>query len=93
LTIILKKRYGFFVALNPITLTNAPLGRKLQVLSLDHADQRIRLILLQMGLGEGEFLEKVHVAPLQDPFSIRIGNQLFTLRREVGDHVMVGVLP
>lgn len=75
-----------------VSLSKAPLGQKLLVKSLGHSDPHIRLVLIQMGLGEGEILEKVHVAPLHDPFSIRIGSQMFTLRNEIGNEVIVEVL-
>ena len=93
MTIVLKKRYASSVTTPPISLSNAPFRRSLRVLSFQGADPQVRLFLMQIGLGEGEVLEKIRVAPLNDPFSVRIGNQMFSLRREVGDHVFVEVLP
>jgi Fe2+ transport system protein FeoA len=50
---------------------------------LSNLAEEARLVLLQLGIEPGEALEKMHVAPLGDPFTVRIGEQLFTLRKEV----------
>ncbi len=75
-----------------VSLTEAPFRCPLKVLALNAKDPHVRLVLLQMGLGEGEILEKIRSAPLKDPFSVKIGTHLFSLRREIGDQVQVEVI-
>ena len=76
-----------------LSLSEAPFRRPLKVTALNANDAHVRLVLLQMGLGEGEILEKIRTAPLKDPFSVKIGTHMFSLRREIGDQVLVEVLP
>ncbi len=66
-----------------MTLLEAPFRSQLRVLSLTGLSEEARMVLLQLGVEPGEALEKMHVAPLGDPLTIRIGEQLFTLRKEV----------
>ena len=66
-----------------MTLWDAPFRSPLRVLDLAALKEEVRLVLLQLGIDQGETIEKVHAAPLGDPVSLRIGEQLFTLRSEV----------
>ncbi len=75
-----------------MTLSSAPFRQRLRIQSLSALSPDHRLVLVQMGLGEGDELEKLQVAPLGDPVSLRIGTQVFTLRREVTDQVAVEVV-
>ncbi len=49
-------------------------------------------MLAQLGLDSGETVEKVHIAPLRDPVSLRIGEQLFTLRADMCRRIQVEAL-
>lgn len=66
-----------------MTLWDAPFRKPLRVLDLSAFGDDVRLVLSQLGIDAGETIEKVHAAPLRDPVSLRIGEQLFTLRSEV----------
>lgn len=69
-----------------MNLWEAPFRRKLRILDLsgfDAAEDEIRLVLNQLGVDDGEVVEKLHRAPLGDPVSLRIGEQVFTLRADV----------
>lgn len=54
-------------------------------------DEEVRLVLIQLGLDEGEVVEKIHVAPLGDPISFRIGQHLFSLRSDVCRKIFVEI--
>lgn len=73
----------------PLSLWDAPFRRPLRVLELTGFADEVRLVLLQLGLDAGETIEKVHAAPLGEPVSLRIGEQLFTLRQEVCRKILV----
>lgn len=66
-----------------VTLWTAPFKKPLRVLGLSGFAEDVRNVLVQLGVDTGETIEKVHAAPLKDPVSLRIGDQLFTLRSEV----------
>jgi Fe2+ transport system protein FeoA len=66
-----------------VTLWTAPFKKQLRVLDLSGFGEEVRSVLVQLGVDTGETIEKVHQAPLRDPVSLRIGEQLFTLRSEV----------
>jgi Fe2+ transport system protein FeoA len=53
------------------------------VSALSRLGEDVRLVLIQLGIDHDEWIEKVHTAPLGDPVSVRIGQHLFTLRKEV----------
>lgn len=72
-----------------MTLWDAPFRRPLRVLELRGFGEEVRLVLLQLGIDSGETIEKVHSAPLGEPVSLRIGEQLFTLRRDVCRQILV----
>jgi Fe2+ transport system protein FeoA len=69
-----------------VNLWEAPFRRPLRILDLagfGASEEEVRLVLTQLGVDEGETIEKLHAAPLFDPVSLRIGEQVFTLRGEV----------
>jgi Fe2+ transport system protein FeoA len=69
-----------------VNLWEAPFRRPLRILDLSglgKADCELRLVLTQLGIDKGEMIEKLHAAPLRDPVSLRIGEQVFTLRSEI----------
>lgn len=72
-----------------MTLWDAPFRMPLRVLDLAGLKEEVRLVLLQLGIDQGETIEKVHAAPLGDPVSLRIGEQLFTLRSDVCRKIQV----
>jgi Fe2+ transport system protein FeoA len=75
-----------------VTLWDAPFRQKLRILSLagfGAADDEIRLVLTQLGVDAGETIEKVHAAPLRDPVSLLIGEQVFSLRKELCRNIIV----
>ena len=81
MTIILKKDTPTVeVTLN---LWEAPFRRPLRIRDLSKIAEEVRVVLAQLGLDHDEVIEKMHVAPLRDPVSLKIGEHLFTLRAEV----------
>jgi len=66
-----------------VNLWDAPFRKPLRVLELSGFGDEVLLVLVQLGIDVGETIEKVHAAPLRDPVSLRIGDQLFTLRSEI----------
>lgn len=66
-----------------MNLWDAPFRKPLRVLELSGFGDEVLLVLVQLGIDVGETIEKVHAAPLRDPVSLRIGDQLFTLRSEI----------
>lgn len=75
-----------------MTLWDAPFRRKLRILSLagfGPTDDEIRLVLTQLGVDVGETIQKVHAAPLGDPVSLLIGEQVFSLRKELCRNILV----
>jgi Fe2+ transport system protein FeoA len=66
-----------------VTLWEAPFLMPLRVVDLAGLAPEVRLVLIQLGLDPGESVEKRHAAPLGDPITLRIGSQLFTLRKEI----------
>ncbi|MGE3262661.1 MAG: ferrous iron transport protein A [Bacteriovoracia bacterium] len=66
-----------------MNLFEAPFRQPLRVSALASLSEEVRLVLIQLGVDKDEWIEKVHVAPLGDPVSLRIGQQLFTLRKEI----------
>lgn len=75
-----------------MNLWEAPFGRPLRVKEITGLSEEVRLVLNQLGLDQGEAVEKKHLAPLGDPVSLLIGSQLFSLRAEVCRHIQVQVL-
>ena len=72
-----------------MNLWDAPFRKPLRVLSLSAFGEEIRLVLVQLGIDPGEVIEKIHSAPLKDPVSLRIGEQVFTLRSETCRNILV----
>lgn len=72
-----------------MNLWDAPFKTPLKVLSIDDVTEEVRLVLIQLGLDQGEEIEKLHVAPLGDPLSFRVGEHVFTLRKELARKVRV----
>ncbi len=72
-----------------MNLWDAPFSTRLEVLSYSDLPDDARQVLSHLGLDIGETIEKVHKAPLGDPLSVRIGEQLFTLRSEVCRKIQV----
>lgn len=66
-----------------VTLLEAPFRQPLRVRALSGLSDEVRLVLVQLGVDQDEVIEKMHTAPLGDPISLRIGQQLFTLRKEI----------
>jgi Fe2+ transport system protein FeoA len=75
-----------------LTLWDAPFRKPLRILTLSGFGGEVRLVLAQLGLDAGETVEKMHSAPLKDPVSLRIGEQLFALRAEVCRKIQVEAL-
>lgn len=78
-----------------MSLWEAPFRRSLRILDLSGfgaAEDELRLVLTQLGVDVGEVIEKLHSAPLRDPVSLRIGEQVFTLRGEVCRKILVEAL-
>lgn len=72
-----------------VTLWDAPFQKVLRVRNLEGLTPEVRLVLTQLGLDPGETVEKRHSAPLGDPITIRIGAQLFTLRKDICRRIQV----
>ena len=75
-----------------MNLWEAPFRQRLRILDLSGfgaAEDEIRLVLTQLGVDTGETIEKLHSAPLRDPISLRIGEQVFTLRTELCRKIQV----
>jgi Fe2+ transport system protein FeoA len=75
-----------------VNLLEAPFRKRLRVVDLSAVggvEDEVRLVLAQLGVDEGELLEKLHDAPLKDPISLRIGEQVFTLRAELCRKIQV----
>jgi Fe2+ transport system protein FeoA len=75
-----------------MTLLEAPFRKKLLVRDMPGLPEEVRLVLVQLGLDRGETIEKIRLAPLGDPVSLQIGQQLFTLRKEICVQILVDVL-
>lgn len=75
-----------------MTLWDAPFSRPLRIVDLSGLPEEARRVLSQLGLDDGEMVEKRHVAPLGDPISVLIGSQSFTLRSEICQKVGVEAL-
>lgn len=75
-----------------VTLWDAPFRRPLRIVDLSGLGGEVLQVLIQLGLDSGETIEKVHRAPLRDPISFRVGEQLFTLRSEVCRKIQVEAL-
>lgn len=73
-----------------MNLWDAPFKISLEVKGFENITEEVRLVLVQLGLDSGEQVEKIHVAPLGDPVSLRIGNQVFTLRSDICKKIQVG---
>lgn len=85
-----QKRYSLGV-----NLWDAPFRKRLRIESLrgfGANEDEIRLVLTQLGIDVGEMIEKLHDAPLRDPVSLRIGEQVFTLRAELCRKISVEAL-
>lgn len=72
-----------------MNLWDAPFRTPLKIVSVDGLNEEVKLVLVQLGIEPGEPIEKIQVAPLGDPLSLRIGEQLFTLRRELCRKIQV----
>lgn len=72
-----------------MNLWDAPFRTPLKILTVDGLNEEVKLVLTQLGIEPGEAIEKMQVAPLGDPLSVRIGEQLFTLRRELCRQILV----
>ncbi len=72
-----------------MNLLEAPFLKNLRVLSLDRIPEESRIILEQMGIFFGEEIEKLHIAPLGDPVAVRIGEQAFSLRKNICENLLV----
>ncbi|RZA08778.1 MAG: ferrous iron transport protein A [Proteobacteria bacterium] len=72
-----------------VTLWEAPFAKNLRVRNLDGLAPEVRVVLTQLGLDHGETVEKRHAAPLGDPITLRIGSQLFTLRKNICQFIEV----
>ena len=69
-----------------MNLWDAPFRKPLRILDLSGfgpSELEARLVLTQLGVDAGETIEKLHAAPLRDPVSLRIGQQVFSLRADV----------
>jgi Fe2+ transport system protein FeoA len=77
---------GYFLGVN---LWEAPFHQPLKILAIENVSEELKLVLMQLGIDIGEPLEKMHVAPLGDPLSFRVGEQLFTLRKEICRKILV----
>lgn len=65
-----------------MNLSEAPFGTPLRVVRVS-LDAERAFVLAQLGVAAGENLEKVHAAPLGDPLTLRLGEQLFALRKDL----------
>lgn len=68
-----------------MNLREAPFRRPLRIVDLSGfgpGEDEARLVLTQLGIEPGETIQKLHAAPLGDPVSLLIGEQVFTLRKE-----------
>jgi Fe2+ transport system protein FeoA len=75
-----------------MNLWDAPFRCPLRVLDLSGLgteNHEASLVLTQLGVDIGETIEKLHSAPLKDPISILIGQQVFTLRSEICRRILV----
>ena len=66
-----------------MNLIDAPFQKMLKIQTLAIPSEEVRLVLLQLGLDDGEIIKKLHIAPLGDPLSILVGEQVFSLRKEI----------
>ena len=69
-------------------LSDAPKNRALKITAVDLPQEHV-LLLLQLGLSPGEKINFLHTAPLGDPCAIEIGQQVFSLRKEICEKIMV----
>jgi Fe2+ transport system protein FeoA len=73
-----------------MNLLAAPFRTPLHIKSLSaELDEDSGLVLAQLGIAPDEVIEKVQSAPLGDPISIKVGDQLFSLRRDTCAHIFV----
>ena len=72
-----------------MNLFEANFGTLLCIESLKNLSGDQSLILCQLGFCVGDVLEKVHAAPLGDPITVRIGEQLYSLRKEICEQIQV----
>ena len=72
-----------------MNLAEAPLNTILRIAAVDAGSVDVDLVLRQMGIFVGESVEKLHVAPLGDPLTLRIGGQRFSLRMEISRAIRV----
>lgn len=77
------------VANTALNLVDAPSSCKLKVISLEAMHEDAVLVLKQLGIARDEIIEKLHVAPLGDPLTVRIGGQRFSLRKEICRNIRV----
>ncbi len=74
-----------------MNLWDAPFRKILRVQDLNALEVDTQQVLTHLGLDAGEIVEKMHIAPLGDPVSLRIGQHLFTLRSEVCRKIQVEI--
>lgn len=72
-----------------MNLAKAPLNTTLRIAKIDAGSEDESLVLRQMGIYVGERVEKLHVAPLGDPLTLRVGGQRFSLRMEISKRILV----
>ena len=64
-------------------LIEAPFQCELKIVEISGLGQETELVLRQLGIYPAENIEKLHVAPLGDPLTVRVGGQRFSLRKEI----------
>lgn len=75
-----------------LPLLSAPFHQPLLIANVDAVGEA-RLILRQLGLHPGKIIEKLHVAPLGEPLTLRIGTHQFALRKEICRMLSVVKIP
>ena len=72
-----------------VNLWEAPFKVPLRVQKFSGLSEEICLVLTHLGIDEGEIIEKIHAAPLGDPVGLKIGEQIFSLRSEICQKILV----
>lgn len=75
-------------AYKPMNLKDAPYLASLKIQSVD-LPVDVQEVLLQLGVGVDDVIQKVHQAPLGDPIGLRVGDHLFSLRGEICEKIQV----
>ena len=71
-----------------MNLLEAEFGIPLRISDLSLEMDQV-VVLAQIGLAKNDLIEKIHQAPLRDPLTVRVGQNLFSLRREICRQVQV----